>query len=323
MNSPQSFSFNHQLSSFSFFLSLFLLTSGLASCQEHEENRDYENMPVKHFGPVEDLGELDEDAIEEASGLAHSRTESQGIWVHNDSGNDPELFLISHKAQIMKTYLLEGIENRDWEDICIGPGPEDGLNYIYLGEIGDNLTIHNTKYIYRFREPAFQPGQSHETDTIKNIDAITIQYPGSTQNAEAMMIDPLEKDIYIIAKNQDEPAIYLLPFEEQNTQGTKVLEKKGVLNIKSESPADLITAADISPDGMEILVKTYGAILYWKRDSSQTSISDLLQTTPDSIAYVPEPQGEAIAFTPDGDGFFTVSEKNFGMIPHLFFYPRK
>lgn len=55
---------------------------------------------------------------------------------------------------------LEGVEPQDFEDITLGPGPEEGINYIYVGDIGNNQWIngrveHNRTefYIYRFPEP--------------------------------------------------------------------------------------------------------------------------------------------------------------------------
>lgn len=308
---------------FPFFLMLFILLSGLASCQDNEENTTgNEKATSQTFGEAEDLGELSDDRIEEASGIVASSKVENALWVHNDSGNGPELFLISTQAKILKTFYLRDIENRDWEDIALGPGPVEGQTYLYLGEIGDNNTQYEEKYIYRLLEPEID-SNTGTIDTIKNVVTIAFQYPESTQNAEALLIDPLNKDIYIIAKNLENPAIYRLPYAEQDTTEIATLEKTGLLNIESKGPPNLVTAADISKDGLEVLVKTYGAIYYWKRENEQTSISSLLQTKPDTIAYVPEPQGEAITFTPEGDGFYTLSEKRFGIIPHLFFYPRE
>ena len=53
---------------------------------------------------------------------------------------------------------MEGINQHDWEDITLGPGP-NGIDYIYIGDIGNNWGGHcrgiNYKdmAIYRFPEP--------------------------------------------------------------------------------------------------------------------------------------------------------------------------
>ena len=41
----------------------------------------------------------------------------------------------------------------DFEDITIGAGPEEGVDYIYVGDIGNNNYDRTILYIYRFPEP--------------------------------------------------------------------------------------------------------------------------------------------------------------------------
>lgn len=304
---------------------LFLLLPLIVCCQD-QENEAPNNEPdvsVAAYGPVQDLGELIDNEINEASGIAASSHYKDALWVHNDSGNDPLLFLIDNHGETLKTFYIQGIENRDWEDITLGPGPEEDKQYIYLGEIGDNLTRYDTKFIYRLAEPTTSLTDNAMIDTITNFDIIEFSYPEKTQNAEALMIDPITKDIYIIAKNLDDPAIYRLSYEQISTGQPVTIEQMGKLNIESKGLQDLVTAGDISTDGLEVLIKTYGHIYHWKRENIRTTITDLLQSQPDTISYNPEPQGEAITFTTTLDGFYTLSEKRFGIIPHLFFYPRK
>lgn len=302
----------------------FFLLPLIVCCQdqEHEDSNTHSDTPAV-FSTAQDLGPLQDDEINEASGIAASSHYENALWVHNDSGNDPLLFLINREGETLKTFYVKGIENRDWEDIAIGPGPDEDKQYLYLGEIGDNLTRFDTKFIYRIEEPIVSLEESSAIDTISNFDVIEFRYPEKTQNAEALMVDPVTKDIYIIAKNLDDPSIYRLAYEQTATDQLLTLEKTGRLTIESKGLQDQITAGDISPDGLEVLIKTYGHIYYWKRENTQTSISDLLQSQPVKIPYEPEPQGEAITFTPESDGFYTLSEKRFGIVPHLFFYSRK
>ncbi len=48
---------------------------------------------------------------------------------------------------------LEGVDAEDFEDIAVGPGPLPGLNYIYVGDIGNNDEDRDEVQIYRFLEP--------------------------------------------------------------------------------------------------------------------------------------------------------------------------
>ena len=68
------------------------------------------------------------------------------------------------------------------------------------------------------------------------------------------------------------------------------------------------TGGDISPDGAEILLRTYKYIYYWRRDAN-TSLNETLSLSPVRVhQVVDEPQGEAICWESHGRGFFTISE---------------
>lgn len=278
------------------------------------------------FAGPQPMGELNTGLITEASGMVVSSKNDNAIWVHNDSGNAPVLFLIDQKANVLKSFVLEGIENRDWEDIALGPGPEAGKSYLYLGDIGDNLGIRDQKIIYRFPEPEYAAGTAITSDTVKIISSIHFIYPDGKHDAEVLMIDPLTQDLFIISKNLERPAIYKLAADSiasANKQNPAVLEHCGDVEFTEDNMFGLITGGDIGSDGTEVLIKTYSKVYYWKKEDPESSICELLRSTPDSLTYEPEPQGEAIAFGQSKDGYYTLSEKRFGSIPILYFYPRK
>ena len=53
------------------------------------------------------------------------------LWTHNDAGGENRIFAIDSNGISRGTYYLNGIENRDWEDIAVGPGPiEDKVIFI-------------------------------------------------------------------------------------------------------------------------------------------------------------------------------------------------
>jgi hypothetical protein len=87
-------------------------------------------------------------------------------------------------------------------------------------------------------------------------------------------------------------------------------------------PLSTVVAADFSLDGSELLVKTYTSIFYWKR-SPTMSVLAMLQKPGIRLPYLREPQGEAVAWSTDGKGYFTLSEQKKGEQVHLLFYARK
>jgi WD40 repeat protein len=75
----------------------------------------------------------------------------------------------------------------------------------------------------------------------------------------------------------------------------------------SDSSSKLVTAADFSPDGSQLAVRTYRDVLLWDRAPGTSAWSPFDKPPVDAPA-VSETQGEAIAFHPDGQGYVTVSE---------------
>jgi hypothetical protein len=247
--------------------------------------------------------------INEASGLAVSIGRPNLIWTHNDSGDKARIFLINENAESIAEYHLKGVKNRDWEDIATGPGPDEGKPYIYVGEIGDNRAIYDTKIIYRFEEPSASSALE-----ISNFETIEYVYPDGKRDAESLFIDPLSKDIYILSKREDNIGIYVATYPQSTTE-IITLQKLGII------PYRLTVAADITADGEEILLKTYNDIYYWKRNNR--SISDTLSSVPTKVTYKVEPQGESIAWKKDGSGFFTLSEQRSKDMPILYFYAKQ
>jgi len=70
------------------------------------------------------------------------------------------------------------------------------------------------------------------------------------------------------------------------------------------------------------LVKNYDNVFYWKRLSGE-SVDEAIKRTHETLPYSPEPQGESIAFSRQGDGYYTTSEQKNKMPQHLYFYKRK
>ena len=113
----------------------------------------YSHANNPQFGTRIDLGLIDNDQIAEASGIAASRKNPGVLWTHNDSGDNNRIFAINLKGQHLGEYRVGFIANRDLEDMAVGPGPQDGEQYIFLGDIGDNGAEYYIKYIYRIPEP--------------------------------------------------------------------------------------------------------------------------------------------------------------------------
>lgn len=276
-------------------------------------SRQADTPDTDAFEQGKKLSEMKDDKIKEASGLAMSKTNAGYFWTHNDSFNDANIFLVDKDLKITLTCHLQGVVNRDWEDITVGPGPEEGKSYIYLGEIGDNLAQYQVKLIYRFEEPAFIPGTDQLT--ITQFDTIAFQLPDGKKDTETLMINPRSKDLYVVSKREEPVHVYELkyPYSVHDT-----LTARDIATL----PMTLTVAGDFSTDGKEIIIKNYKNIYYWKNDSART-VAAVFKDKPMILPYQEEPQGEAITWDKDGSGFYTLSEKKKGKKSFLYFYPRR
>lgn len=268
----------------------------------------------KIFGSAIKCGSLIVESVNEVSGIVASIKNPDVLWMHNDSGDNNRLFALNVDEGIMETYYLVGCQARDWEDIAIGPGPKDGVSYLYVGDIGDNNQKHRYKTIYRVPEPSIMTNNSKRQYHLNGSEKISVFYPDGYHDAETLLLDPITRDLFIINKSEVTTIIYRIPFP-QSTSLSIRLERLIEIPIKE------IVGGDISSDGSEIILKTYLAVFYWKRIMGE-KIEETLQRRGIMLPYFPEPHGEAICWKSDGSGYYTLSEKSHKIRPTLFFYPR-
>src|SRR5947209_7286121 len=89
------------------------------------------------FGSASPYCNLDDDRIDESSGLALSTWDPTLVWTHNDSGDTARLFALAAprngRCATAGVAQLRGVDAFDAEDLA--PGPNHTL---WLGDIGDN-----------------------------------------------------------------------------------------------------------------------------------------------------------------------------------------
>jgi hypothetical protein len=277
-----------------------------------------------YFGERQDWGILENEDINEASGLVASSKNENIFWTHNDSGGESCIFAINQNGAHLGKYCLENVIARDWEDIAISPNVSGNDYYIYIGDIGDNNSQNDIKYIHRIIEPTVSENQSPIIENINNVETFSYDYPNGNRDSETLMVDPNTLNIYIVSKRENETSLYLLPFP-QSTETINIATYLGNFDMypnqnQEENQLNWITAGDISMDGKEILIKSYIHIIHYARNY-ETSIIESLQS-PTEVEYIMEPQGEAVAWHPNGFGYYTTSEEIFGIQAKLYFYPR-
>ena len=275
------------------------------------------------FAPGRPLGAVQSDSLSELSGIAASRRNPGVLWVHNDSGDSPADLRDQREGRTARRVQHPGAAERDWEDIAVGPGPDPNRSYLYLGDIGDNAAQYPEVIVYRVPEPKVDAATPLAPMTIGPADAIHLAYPDGPRDAETLIVDPLTRDIYIISKRELVPKVYRAAYPQSLTQQTK-LEHVAVL------PFGLFpTGGDVSPDGRRVIVRgIFGAAL-WDRPAhegppnAEHRVGDpvplwhAFSGRAKTIPLANEPQGEAICFDRQGEGYFTISE---GKHPTLYYF---
>jgi hypothetical protein len=265
--------------------------------------------PNAPYLPGISIKSIDNPDLEEVSGLAFSKKHPDKWYTHTDSGGESAVYVLDSLGREIGKIILDEVDNRDWEDIAVGPGP-NGKSYVYVAEIGDNAGAHKSVKIFRFPEP----DQLTKKLTVKP-EVLEFTYPGGAMDAESLFVDPISKDLFVVSKRDAQNTLFRLKAGDFGKQNV-VAEAVGKL------PFTSATAADISQDGSRILVKNYFKIYYWERKSGET-VAVAMARKPKELPYVPEPQGEAIGFQPNGKAFYTISEKRFDIFPVLYRYPAK
>jgi hypothetical protein len=268
------------------------------------------------------VGTLSALDVIEASGIAASRNNSGVFWTHNDNMGDNKLFAINESGTLLGTYTV-GTGASDPEDIAVGPGPENGTDYLYWGDIGDNGNVRPSIFVKRVKEPNVTWNQSHESKTLTGVDVITLQYPGgadapSHKDSETLMVDT-NADIYLMTKRTGVGRLYKAAYP-QSTTATITMTYEGNM------PWGGSTGGDLSPDGSLVVIRRYTGsnpqASVWYRPPGK-NLSEAFSGTQYNVALRSEPQGEAICWCANGRHLYAVSEKAGGPndIP-IWFYKR-
>jgi hypothetical protein len=254
-------------------------------------------------------GNVGTKAAVEVSGMAASRRNPGVLWLHNDSGNDAEVYAVTTTGAARGTIALSGVKMVDWEDIACDAGPDPQLSYVYVADIGDNDENRSKVSIYRFPEPDLSLGSSTVT-----ADRLDVVYPDGPHNAEALLLDPVSKDLFIVTKSS---VANVYRVSGLFTNGSKATTAEKVASF-SPSGGE-VSGGDISPDGREILIRTDNSAMLWRR-AAGTPVAQAFAAKHCVVPTAKESNGEAIAFLVDQSGYMTTSE---GSSPPLSFFAKK
>lgn len=259
------------------------------------------------------LGEVAAGQLKEISGLAASRRHPGILWVHND-GADGRLFAIRTNGQTVAVFQLTA-PITDLEDTAVGPGPAPDVPHLYVGDIGDNDGRRRSISVYRLPEPDLPSGTTAKRPALlSGFDTLTLRYPDGAHDAEVLLCDPQTGDLLVATKEKKRSRIYRAP-SDQLAGGAEIL-----LSWLGAVPVADASAGDIAPDGQRILLRRENAAFLWTRSPGEPLAAALGRPSRRVAVVGPpaEPNGEAIAWRPDGGGYYTLSE---GKRQPIYYFP--
>ena len=249
------------------------------------------------------VGTIEDETLDETSGVVASQINAGLYWTHNDSGSGPEVYAITESGDVEATVSVTGAVALDWEDIALGPC-EEACACLYIADIGDNQEARPEVTVYRVPEPLVGEGLGSTEAAAE----LVFRYPDGPHNAETLLVDPRDGSLFVVTKSSTGiSGVYRYPGEAPDGS-VVVLEKVAEISVQGEDPDDVYaTGGDVSPDGSRLVIRTLrhaqeyvipeGAALETAFDA-EPLVFDL----PDSS------QGEAIAYEADGQALLTLSE---------------
>jgi len=263
-------------------------------------------LPKCGFAAPITTGTITGAGLNEVSGIAVSRRNAQVIWLVEDSGNASQVHAVNEAGTLLATYNVSGAAI-DIEDIATGPGPIVGQSYLYIADIGDNSGSRASITVYRAPEPEVTSNQSVVSGTLTMVENFPMKYPDGKYNAEALLVDPVTEDIYLVTKDGFARPNMLYRLAAPHKAATlRTLEDLG--GLYGGNGNDLaISAGDISADGRHIVVRSLHSVSHWSRSPGVSIADTMLKSDPcDGELSTQETKGESISFS--GNGYFTLSE---------------
>ncbi|WP_407676095.1 hypothetical protein [Prauserella sediminis] len=227
---------------------------------------------------------IDDPAVDEASGLVAG----DGRWYAvNDGGTVLRVYALDRGCAVTDV-ITDPTDPYDVEDLARAA---DGT--FWLADIGDNRSARDTVALH-----ALRPGDGSTL--------YRLTYPDGAHDAEAVLLDR-EGTPYIVTKSVTGTSGVYRPAAALQSPGPTPLERVGSVTVPpTGTPGGpvgtagtlLITGGATSHDGRVVALRTYtDAYLYPAPDGDVVAA---LQRDPVRIPLPGEPQGEAIAFQPDG-----------------------
>ncbi|MGC0363523.1 hypothetical protein ABH922_001507 [Rhodococcus sp. 27YEA15] len=245
--------------------------------------------------------------LEELSGL----TISDGkIYAIGDSGTDDRVAELTNQCDVAR-WISVPVPRTDVEDLGSTP---DGT--LWLADIGDNKSVRSNIALI----PMSKAGTTSGTRRL--------MYPDGAHNAEALLISRTGTPVIVTKDFSGTAGVYVpasaTTVDQLSNSVVNPLRKAGSITFsrtttpggyKGSDGTIAVTGGAVSHDGTVAALRTYSDVYLYSAPDGDL-VSALTSSTPVRVPLPSQPQGEAIAFTADGD-LLSGSEANGGSLPPI------
>ena len=260
-----------------------------------------QNAAFERTGIVQDL------RIDEASGMACSIQNESMLWMHNDSGDRPRLFLVDQQGKTQCVVELKEMSAFDWEDMC--SFELDGQAWLLVADVGDNAKKRGLPStpganpvcrLLLIPEPKISPDQAEVRLSVSSI--IDFTYEDGVTDCESIAVDADARQILLVSKSLPHKcSLYSIPLNTQSGYSTVVASRIMGLGIP------LATGMDISANGLQMVITSpLNAVLIHRQKAETWGTACGRPGTP--INLPPRKQGETICFSRSADHLWVNSE---------------
>ena len=171
------------------------------------ENRPDEPASAQ-WRPVIWRGDLENEWLSEASGLAAAHLTRDTFFSVNDSGHDARLFAVGIDGSHKGSWPLEFSGVHDFEDMAAFQS--DGKPYLLIADTGDNYYWRPKKTILIVAEPEIDGATP---DRLSPSWMFTFSYPEGYRDSEAVAVDEASGKILLLSKRHIPPELFSLPLK--------------------------------------------------------------------------------------------------------------
>ncbi|MEM6807289.1 MAG: hypothetical protein AAF696_38155 [Bacteroidota bacterium] len=177
--------------------------------------------------------------LKEISGLY---IQGDTIWGHNDSGGEPRLYAFNQKGKLLRSVLIEGAQNKDWEELAY-----DDKGNIFICDFGNNGNVRKDLRVFKWNKVEGLIGRL----SLSYADQQKFPPARDRRKFDAEGSFWYQDSLYIFSKNRSGFFTHLYVIGDE--AGSYKPAMKDSINLEDR----IVTAAALSPDGKTMALLAY------------------------------------------------------------------